>query len=261
MARKHQKCVLGHEFHLKSQTLDILLTHHSTDDPFTKFTTDSSMAPFAQWEVIKVKPNEGTGEKQWYETKADLTYIKSYPPSQPGGGGSTPGKDQLFITPQKRSDGKWESARFEGKKAYACPEGKSLILSAKLQTGNAPSDRQGGVWPAFWALGGSRKTGTLWPFCGEWDIFEASDGHDWSLASLHWGEKLSDGSETKQSRPTKDWSERMNKFDVSQPHTWALKVDRRPSNWQDQTIQCTSELYISSISPLGLYGPVNESLH
>ncbi|KAK2762389.1 glycosyl hydrolase family 16 [Colletotrichum kahawae] len=200
-------------------------------DSFTRYTTDPSSAPYKQWDGIKVEPNAGTGEIQFYDTTEDLTYVLSYPPSMPGNN-----EDQLFILPQHK-DGRWTSTRLEGKAAHGCPEGKSLILQAELRAGNASSDKQGGVWPAFWALGESRNDGVEWPLCGEWDIFEASDGHDWSLASLHWGVKNDAGDIEKHDAPSGNTNDRQHKFDHTQFHTWALKVDRTNSNWKDQTIQ------------------------
>jgi hypothetical protein len=63
-------------------------------------------------------------KRQTYRTDADLSYVNSYDPSaiMP----DTPA-DQLFVAPQRRKDHdsySWESARFRGRSAYACPEGK-----------------------------------------------------------------------------------------------------------------------------------------
>ena len=163
----------------------------------------------------------------------DVTYMFRTNPRGSPGGLPQPPPDQLFIMPQKK-DGRWISAKLEGKEAYGCPDGKQLILQAELRVGNASSDRQDGIWPAFWALGESRNRGVEWPECGEWDIMETSDGHDWSLASVHFGE-MTDG---KYNGKKKGLTSPQNKFKNTDFHTWTIKVDRRNSDWKKQTIQC-----------------------
>jgi hypothetical protein len=202
------------------------------DDSFQAW-EQPEQRPYRNWDAIKLyEPNQGTHEQQYYDTTKDLTYMYSRIPGGPGGGPGTP--SQLFILPQKK-DGRIYSARLEGKEAHGCKEGKSLILQASLIAGNATSDKQSGVWPAFWALGKSLKDKTQpWPLCGEWDIFETSSGHDWSLGTVHYGVVGNDG----KAQDHIVGSEK-NKFDHTQYHTWALKVDRTNSDWSKQTLQCS----------------------
>ncbi|KAK4207849.1 endo-1,3(4)-beta-glucanase [Rhypophila decipiens] len=201
-----------------------------------EITSDFSARPYRYWNAIKVEPNQGTGEIQWYDTSMDLTYMHmGSPHGSPMGLPQIP--DQLFLMPQRDKTGKWTSARLEGKEAYGCPEGKQLILQAELRVGNASSDRQGGIWPAFWALGESRNRGVEWPLCGEWDIMETSDGHDWSLASAHWGAVNANGQTEKYSLPGPDYSSHKNNYKHTDFHTWSIKVDRRDSDWKKQTLQ------------------------
>ncbi len=173
-------------------------------------------------------------ETQYYDGSSRMTHVMSYDPSGPG---QHPIPDQLFILPQKDGD-QWKSARLEGKEAHACPDGKSLILQADLRLGTASSDKQSGVWPAFWALGDSLRTShTEWPLCGEWDIMESSDGSGWSLATAHYGKKNSNGQPEHYSLGGKMDSKHT--FSQGDFHTWTLKVDRTNSNWKEQTLQCT----------------------
>ncbi|ORX99884.1 concanavalin A-like lectin/glucanase domain-containing protein [Clohesyomyces aquaticus] len=209
-------------------------------DPMTIY-TDSKHKIYNQWYAFKGPGLNLPTEKQLYDTGEDVTYVTSYNPSTPGGpNGGVLGTDQLFLLPQKRSDGQWYSARFEGKDSYGCPAGKSLILQAELRAGNASSDKQAGIWPAFWALGeSSRKSGSdkrEWPACGEWDIFEATDGYDWSLGTLHYGDTNGAGMPQDKILPSIDGKDRKLSYTPKDYHTWALKVDRTDSNWKNQKI-------------------------
>ncbi|KAL2059978.1 hypothetical protein VTL71DRAFT_9800 [Oculimacula yallundae] len=206
-------------------------------DSFTRFTSPPER-PYRYWDGIKKEiPNENNREKQHYDTSIDLTYMKSYPPSAPRSQ-----LDQLFITPQFK-DGLWKSARLEGKEAHGCADGKALILQAELQVGTASSDKQAGVWPAFWALGESlHKQGSefkQWPLCGEWDIFETSDGHDWNLASVHYASPSApdSGKNFPEGIDDRTIEQHWHHYNHTEFHTWAIQVDRRPSKWEDETIQ------------------------
>ncbi|KAK4206519.1 endo-1,3(4)-beta-glucanase [Rhypophila decipiens] len=198
------------------------------------FGMDSKFPPvYHRWNVIKVEPNYGNNEVQWYEGGMDVTYIvRSHQGGTFGPGSAPRPDDQLFIMPQKKN-GKWTSAKLEGKEAHGCPAGKQMILQAELRVGNASMDKQDGIWPAFWALGESRNHGVEWPECGEWDIMETSDGHDWTKASVHLGEMV-DG---KWNGKKKSKGSAKNSFKNKEFHTWALKVDRRNSDWKKQTLQ------------------------
>ncbi|KAK8051638.1 hypothetical protein PG993_003023 [Apiospora rasikravindrae] len=190
--------------------------------------------PYHKWNAT-VNQTHYNNEVQRYDSAWDVTHIHSI-----FGGPEPHVGDSMYITPQLH-DGEWRSARMEGKSSYSCPEGKSLILQANIQVGSAPSDKQAGIWPAFWALGESQRHGTEWPLCGEWDIFETSDGHDWTLGSLHWGEMNADRTIGRHSLPPAVGDELIskygNKYDHTQPHTWSIKVDRTKSSWRDETIQ------------------------
>ncbi|KAM7214792.1 Concanavalin A-like lectin/glucanase domain containing protein [Rhypophila decipiens] len=197
------------------------------------FGMDSSFPPaYHRWNVIKVEPNYGNNEVQWYDDAKDNTYIFMTNPRGSPMGLPQPPDDQLFIMPQKKN-GKWTSTKLEGKEAYGCPPGKQMILQAELRVGNASMDKQDGIWPAFWALGESRNNGVEWPECGEWDIMETSDGHDWTKASVHLGEMV-DG---KWNGKKTSRGSGKNYFKNKEVHTWALKVDRRNSDWKKQTLQ------------------------
>ncbi|KAF3069805.1 Beta-glucanase [Daldinia childiae] len=168
-----------------------------------------------KWNIVTAGPNQGNQEVQ--------TYTKST------GNSSLSGSGALHITP-RHDNGQWTSARLEGQQAFNCPDGHRLLLQAELRSGTFPANQQSGIWPAFWALGNDIRNGkgVQWPQCGEWDIFENAHGNDWSLATLHYGrggtDHLSKGSGQEH-------------FQVESFHTWAIKVNRGPSNWQDETLE------------------------
>ncbi|KAK6345903.1 hypothetical protein TWF730_010246 [Orbilia blumenaviensis] len=141
------------------------------------------------------------------------------------------GDGQLFIIPDKRGSNPeyWTSARFETTGAWHCPAGKAMIFQAELRgpdfTGN-PSNLQG-IWPAFWALGNACRNGGSWPDCGEWDIFETiNDLGDRNQGVLHFAKTNGDH----------DSRSGQVQYTGGQYHTWAIKVDRRNSDWNQQKL-------------------------
>ena len=87
-----------------------------------------------------------------------------------------------------------------------------------MKLGGDDASRQNGIWPAFWALGGSFREGVPWPKCGEWDIFETKNtlGFD-SLGTLHF--QNADGSHND------GFSGRVT-YDPKGSHVWSIEVDR-----------------------------------
>jgi len=182
--------------------------------------------PYEMWNAY-TGPGLNTVEKQLYDASHDVTKVVNFNPNVPMGG-----TDQLFILPQK-SDKQWRSARLEGKDSHACPDGKKMLMEAKIRLGTASKDKQVGVWPAFWAIGESQRKGVEWPACGEWDIMETTDGQGISLGTLWYGIKDSSGAMGQHTLQTGE-----NHFDYTEYHKWGIMVDRTSSNWRDQSVTC-----------------------
>ncbi|KAH8590542.1 glycoside hydrolase family 16 protein [Bisporella sp. PMI_857] len=132
------------------------------------------------------------------------------------------GEGSLYISVRKSMAGNWFSARIATWPTFTCAKGHKMTIEAEIKLGDAPADRQQGIWPAFWALGSAIYKGTPWPGCGEWDIMEVKNGEDRSLASLHYGAD----------KGSKDGIT----FDRSQFHKWSIEIDRTSDNWQEQAI-------------------------
>lgn len=81
-------------------------------------------------------------------------------------GGST-----LQLVPWKDSSvsGGWTSGRIESKYTFTPSAGKVTIAEANIRFGSNPTSNKQGIWPAFWILGSSIRSGTGWPQCGELD--------------------------------------------------------------------------------------------
>ncbi|KAK6339983.1 hypothetical protein TWF718_009370 [Orbilia javanica] len=174
--------------------------------------------PTGGWNVIVRSPSQNANDEEQFYTD----YASN---------GQLWGDGQLFIIPEKRGSNPeyWTSARFESQQSWACPAGKAMIFQADLRgpdfTGN-PENLQG-IWPAFWALGNACRNGGSWPDCGEWDIFETiNDLGDKNQGVVHYKPvNAPHGSQSGQVQYT-----------GGQYHTWAIKVDRRNSDWTQQKL-------------------------
>jgi beta-glucanase (GH16 family) len=172
------------------------------------------------WDIVSAGPNFGNHEVQTYTTSPSNVSLS--------------GQNTLQITPFKDTSGNWTSARLESKPYFACPAGGKMILQASLQTGTSPQPNQTGIWPAFWALGASVRSGTSWPECGEWDIMENAHGVSWTLASLHYGP---DGNQANEKTVGGGvGSNAQHSFPAGQFNTFTLTVDRTATTWQDETL-------------------------
>ncbi|KAG4035316.1 hypothetical protein MFRU_001g00870 [Monilinia fructicola] len=162
-----------------------------------------------------------------YETPAKNSNNEKQHYRESAANGGLSGNGTLLITPLKGSDGTWTSARLASWKSFTCEKNHKMIIQAEIKLGNNPAANQQGIWPAFWALGASLNSGGSWPHCGEWDILELTNGSDTNLATIHYGKDRanhkSNGGSTK--------------FDRSQFHTFAIKVDRTADTWEAQTIR------------------------
>ncbi|KAF7324506.1 Glycoside hydrolase family 16 protein [Mycena kentingensis (nom. inval.)] len=174
--------------------------------------SNGSLPDESKWNIIVSGPNHGNNEVQHYTKHHDNVSVRD---------------GQLEITP-RHHDGKWTSARLEGKGAFHCPEGETFKVEATLKIGTAPVDHQSGVWPAFWTLGDNLRTNNVpWPQCGEIDIYEGAHGHAYSLATVHYGDGDLGGGGNADAKK---------EFNTGEFHTWAVIIDRVASRWQDETI-------------------------
>lgn len=186
-----------------------------------EFDGPAGLPDTTKWNIIVTGPNYGNHEVQYYTNSTTNVTVT--------------GSGQLNITPQKDATGKWTSGRLECQQSFSCPEGGKMILQARLQTGTASAIDQAGVWPAFWALGQTIRTGVPWPRCGEWDIMENSSGDAYTLASLHYG----DASNKAISVGGGGGGPQQKSINVATFNTYAITVDRTPTDWQQQTLTWT----------------------
>jgi beta-glucanase (GH16 family) len=154
------------------------------------------------------------------------TYTSSTANVQLSGGGT------LQLVPLKDSSvsGGWTSGRVESKYIFTPSAGKVTIAEAKIRFGSNPTSNKQGIWPAFWILGNSIRSGTAWPECGELDILEAIDGKLTGYGTAHCDVNPGgicnepNGLGGSITIPDQSW------------HTWRMAWDRTPSNWQSETI-------------------------
>lgn len=96
---------------------------------------------------------------------------------------ATDGDGNLRITATRSPEGLWESARIETQRLdFAPPPDGDLKIEARIEL---PAGGPG-IWPAFWALGGPYRDGTIdWPAVGEIDILENINNGSTAYGSLH----------------------------------------------------------------------------
>lgn len=143
------------------------------------------------------------------------------------------GGQTLQLVPWKNPSTQhgWTSGRIESKYTFTPTAGKITRLEADIRFGsNAISTKQG-IWPAFWMLGQSCRTGTSWPACGELDIMETVNGILTGYGTAHCGTYpggvCNEGTGLTGSTPIPDQSW----------HIWRIELDRRSNNWQTETIK------------------------
>lgn len=128
-----------------------------------------------KYPVDGAPPNWGNNEAEIYTNSPANVHVTS--------------SGTLALTPRLSSNGTWTSARLETQRAdFAAAPGGRLYIESRLRTGCAPSDRQQGIWPAFWALGADfRPDYTGWPAVSEWDFLEVVNGLPTVYNTLHCG--------------------------------------------------------------------------
>ncbi|MFE9423654.1 SGNH hydrolase domain-containing protein [Kitasatospora sp. NPDC006697] len=99
------------------------------------------------------------------------------------------GQGALEIVPTRGPDGQWSSGRLESRSArLAAPAGGVLRIEASIQLPEATGAAAGGIWPAFWTLGGALRDGyTGWPGIGELDVMESVNGRGSVFGTMHCG--------------------------------------------------------------------------
>ncbi|KAI5458877.1 concanavalin A-like lectin/glucanase domain-containing protein [Mariannaea sp. PMI_226] len=138
------------------------------------------------------------------------------------------GAESLQIVPCKSTAGTWTSGRIESKQTWSTQPGKVMRVEAQLRQGES-MNRQG-MWPAFWMLGDSIRHGTVWPLCGELDIFERVNGELTGYGTVHCGQ-VGGGPCNEPNGLGKAVAMPDDGF-----HFWALVIDRTSGNWQTETI-------------------------
>src|SRR5690349_8951690 len=82
----------------------------------------------------------------------------------------------------------WTSGRIETNAAtFGAPAGGVVMMEASIQQPNVNTSNGAGYWPAFWMLGSTLRTGTVWPGSGEVDILEDINGRSSVFGTLHCG--------------------------------------------------------------------------
>ncbi|KAH7140070.1 glycoside hydrolase family 16 protein [Dactylonectria estremocensis] len=143
------------------------------------------------------------------------------------------GDGQLYIVPKKGtiSSGMfWTTARLESKASWTCGAGKAMILQSEIRVPDFAGSplKYNGIWPTFWATGQQCREGITHWSCGAWDIFNAVNKKgNRNKAALHF--------DNSNGKPNNAFS-RNAYFQGGAYHTWALKVDRRNTDWKKESL-------------------------
>ncbi|KAJ7889753.1 glycoside hydrolase family 16 protein [Mycena leptocephala] len=169
----------------------------------------------SKWNQIYGTPTQN-GEDEIYNSGTDQVHLS--------------GDGEVNIVPTL-SNHEWLSGRLESTGAWACDAGNAMIFQAEIWVPDFTGDpaKFAGLWPAFWTLGNSLRTsGTKWPLCGEWDIFEVTDRlSNQNQGTIHFVDANGNNNGNFAGRVT---------YAGGQYHTWAFKVDRRNSDWTKQQL-------------------------
>jgi beta-glucanase (GH16 family) len=138
------------------------------------------------------------------------------------------GKTLQLVPWQDGSD--WTSGRLESKYTFTPQAGKRTMAEAQIRFGGNNIDTKQGIWPAFWLLGDSIRSGTAWPGCGELDIMETVNGQLTGYGTIHChvypggvcNEPSGRGGTVPM--PNQDWQR------------WRIVWDRTSGDWRSQSI-------------------------
>lgn len=82
-----------------------------------------------------------------------------------------------------------------------------------------------GMWPAFWMLGQNEPKG--WPYCGEIDILETWNQHNFAQGALHWEDEIN--------KPKRDTYKAGKTYKIDDKTQWVIYG----INWTPEHIQWT----------------------
>ncbi|KAH7150146.1 concanavalin A-like lectin/glucanase domain-containing protein [Dactylonectria estremocensis] len=142
------------------------------------------------------------------------------------------GKGSLQLIPRadKTAPNGWTSGRIESKYTFTPTAGKITRIQANLRLGgNAKLNKQG-IWPAFWLLGQSYRTGTKWPASGEVDIMENINGQKIGYGGVH--------CDVAQGGRCNEPNGVVNTVSIPDAayHNWRVDFNRKESDWKKQSI-------------------------
>lgn len=176
--------------------------------------TGGTLPSQTNWEII----NRNLGVNNELQTyRADSKQV------QLSGGGT------LQLVPW-REGSSWTSGRVESRYTFTPAAGRKTMAEAQIRFGGNSIGNKQGIWPAFWLLGQSIRTGTGWPACGELDIVETVNGQLTGYGTAHChmypGGICNEpsGRAATVGIPSQDWQQ------------WRIVWDRTPSSWQQETI-------------------------
>ncbi|KAH7302812.1 putative endo-1,3(4)-beta-glucanase [Stachybotrys elegans] len=115
----------------------------------------------------------------------------------------------------------WTSGRMESTYTVAPQPMELTRVESRLRFGSNPIVTQQGLWPAFWMLGASYRSGVPWPLCGEIDIMENVNGNMEGFGTVQLPDSFLGAAVA---LPDRDW------------HTWRVEIDRRPNDVLDESI-------------------------
>ncbi|KAF5661173.1 endo-1,3-beta-glucanase, partial [Fusarium circinatum] len=127
----------------------------------------------------------------------------------------------------------WTSGRIESTYTFTPAPGVKTIIQASISLGYAPIGSKAGIWPAFWLLGDSHRTGgPIWPACGELDILEhVNDDHE-TYAAVH-----CDKSPGGICGEKKGIAGSLHLPDLGMGiNTYKVVIDRTPTVWQEESV-------------------------
>ncbi|KAK4032687.1 concanavalin A-like lectin/glucanase domain-containing protein [Parachaetomium inaequale] len=139
------------------------------------------------------------------------------------------GGNTLQLVPW-RDGSSWTSGRLESKYTFTPQAGRRTMAEAQIRFGGNSIDTKQGMWPAFWVLGNSIRSGTPWPACGELDIMETVNGQLSGYGTIHCGVypggvcNEPSGRGASMPMPNQDWQR------------WRIVWDRTSNDWRSETI-------------------------
>ncbi|KAF5630318.1 endo-1 3-beta-glucanase [Fusarium sp. NRRL 52700] len=127
----------------------------------------------------------------------------------------------------------WTSGRIESTYTFTPSPGVKTIVQAVVRLGSTTLKDKKGIWPAFWLLGDSHRTGgPIWPACGELDIMEhVNDEHE-TYAAVHCDK--SPGGICGEKKGITGSHYQSNK--ATGLNTYKVIIDRTPTVWWNESV-------------------------